>query len=125
VRLVTSYSDAHVVMLTARAEEVDELVGLGMGADDYLTKPFSPRKLVARIRAMLRRPRVGAAGNQAAPPPRRFGDLEVDPAAREVRLGGRLIELTRLEFDLWTRCRSGPGSSSAANSSCSGSGVWA
>jgi DNA-binding response OmpR family regulator len=99
-RRIRTFSDAYVVMLTARAEEVDKLVGLGVGADDYLTKPFSPRELVARIRAMLRRPRVGAAGDQAAPLPRRFGDLEVDPAAREVRRGGRLVELTRLEFDL-------------------------
>jgi len=69
-RQIRTFSDAYVVMLTARAEEVDKLVGLGVGADDYLTKPFSPRELV------------------------------IDPAAREVRLGGRLVELTRLEFDL-------------------------
>jgi DNA-binding response OmpR family regulator len=62
VRLVTSYSDAYVLMLTARAEEVDKLVGLGVGADDYLTKPFSPRELVARIRAMLRRPQGRRGG---------------------------------------------------------------
>jgi DNA-binding response OmpR family regulator len=99
-RRIRTFSDAYVVMLTARAEEVDKLVGLGVGADDYLTKPFSPRELVARIHAMRRRPRTGPSVAEAAPPPRRFGDLEVDPAAREVRLGGRLIELTRLEFDL-------------------------
>jgi DNA-binding response OmpR family regulator len=100
-RRMRTFSDAYVVMLTARSEEVDKLVGLGVGADDYLTKPFSPRELVARIRAMLRRPRAGPAV-AAAPvaPPRRFGELEIDPAAREVRLGGRLVELTRLEFDL-------------------------
>ena len=97
-RRIRTFSDAYVVMLTARAEEIDKLVGLGVGADDYLTKPFSPRELVARIRAMLRRPRAG--GVQAAPPPRRFGDLEVDPAAREVHRAGRPVELTRLEFDL-------------------------
>ncbi len=105
-RRIRTFSDAYVVMLTARAEEVDKLVGLGVGADDYLTKPFSPRELVARIRAMLRRPRAAwpPASEAAAPatPVRRLGDLIVDPAAREVRrsTGGPPIELTRLEFDL-------------------------
>ncbi len=96
-RRIRTFSDAYVVMLTARAEEVDKLVGLAIGADDYVTKPFSARELVARIRAMLRRPRAAPA--QAAPL-RRFGDLAVDPAAREVRRGDGLVELTRLEFDL-------------------------
>jgi len=99
-RRIRAFSDAYVVMLTARSEEVDKLVGLGVGADDYLTKPFSPRELVARIRAMLRRPRTGQPSGPAATPPRRFGELEIDPAARELRLGGHLVELTRLEFDL-------------------------
>ncbi len=99
-RQIRTFSDAYVVMLTARAEEVDKLVGLGVGADDYLTKPFSPRELVARIRAMLRRPRAAAAAHPPAAPVRQLGELVIDPAAREVRLGGRLVELTRLEFDL-------------------------
>src|SRR6266568_3113463 len=99
-RQIRTFSDAYVVMLTARTEEVDKLVGLGVGADDYLTKPFSPRELVARIRAMLRRPRAAPAGQAAAGPVRRLGDLVVDPAAREVHLQGRPVELTRLEFDL-------------------------
>src|SRR6266568_9608649 len=99
-RRIRTFSDAYVVMLTARAEEVDKLVGLGVGADDYLTKPFSPRELVARIRAMLRRPRSAPSGQAAAGPVRRLGDLVVDPAAREVHLQGRPVELTRLEFDL-------------------------
>jgi DNA-binding response OmpR family regulator len=99
-RRIRTFSDAYIVMLTARAEEVDKLVGLGVGADDYLTKPFSPRELVARIRAMLRRPRAGASGEAAAGPVRRLGELTVDPAAREVHLEGRPVELTRLEFDL-------------------------
>ena len=97
-RRIRTFSDTYIVMLTARAEEVDKLVGLGVGADDYLTKPFSPRELVARIRAMLRRPR--APTTPAAAPVRRLGDLEIDPAAREVRLAGAPVELTRLEFDL-------------------------
>lgn len=96
-RRIRTFSDTYIVMLTARDEEVDKLVGLSIGADDYITKPFSPRELIARIRAMLRRPRITPAGDQ---PVRRFGDLEVDPAAREARVGGRLVELTRTEFDL-------------------------
>jgi DNA-binding response OmpR family regulator len=99
-RQIRTFSDAYIVMLTARAEEVDKLVGLGVGADDYLTKPFSPRELVARIRAMLRRPRAATTVTEAVRPVRRLGDLEVDPAAREVRLAGEPVELTRLEFDL-------------------------
>jgi len=67
-RRIRIFSDAYIVMLTARAEEVDKLVGLGVGADDYLTKPFSPRELVARIRAMLRRPRA-ATPSQRPPRP--------------------------------------------------------
>ena len=96
-RRIRTFSDAYVVMLTARADEVDKLVGLSVGADDYLTKPFSPRELMARVRTMLRRPR---AGRVDAEPPRRFGELTIDPGAREVRLGSRVVELTRTEFDL-------------------------
>jgi len=96
-RRIRAFSDAYIVMLTARAEEVDKIVGLSVGADDYVTKPFSPGELVARVRAMLRRPRAGAESPASL---RRFGDLVVDPAAREVLVGGRPVELTRLEFDL-------------------------
>jgi DNA-binding response OmpR family regulator len=99
-RQIRTFSDAYIVMLTARTEEVDKLVGLGVGADDYLTKPFSPRELVARIRAMLRRPRAATPSEQATEPVRHLGELTVDPAAREVRLAGEPVELTRLEFDL-------------------------
>jgi DNA-binding response OmpR family regulator len=97
-RTVRTFSDAYVVMLTARAEEVDKLIGLSVGADDYLTKPFSPRELVARVRAMLRRPRT----QPSAPggPVRGFGDLTIDPEAHEVTLAGRIVELTRTEFDI-------------------------
>ncbi|MXM67990.1 response regulator [Streptomyces sp. HUCO-GS316] len=98
-RQLRVFTDAYVIMLTARADEVDKLVGLSVGADDYLTKPFSPRELVARVKAMLRRPRVGqrVPGQEMV---RRFGDLAVDPEAREVTVTGRPVALTRLEFDL-------------------------
>ncbi|CAB4921276.1 unannotated protein [freshwater metagenome] len=97
-RRLRGFSDAYVVMLTARGEEADRLVGLAVGADDYLTKPFSPRELVARIRAMLRRPRHGAASGDGAV--REFGPLRIDGAAREVVLAGAPITLSRTEFDL-------------------------
>jgi DNA-binding response OmpR family regulator len=97
-RRLRTFSDAYVVMLTGRNDEVDKLIGLSVGADDYITKPFSNRELVARIRAMLRRPRKGFDADRAAV--RRLGALEVDTAAREVLLDGRVIELTRIEFDL-------------------------
>lgn len=97
-RQIRTFSDAYVLMLTARTEEVDRVVGLSVGADDYLGKPFSPRELVARVRAMLRRPRADAPA--PVEPPRRFGDLVIDPASREASLAGRAVELTRTEFDL-------------------------
>jgi DNA-binding response OmpR family regulator len=83
---------------------VDKLIGLGVGADDYLTKPFSPRELVARVTAMLRRPRTipasGGPDQQDEAPPRTFGALEVDVTGREVRVDGRVVDVTRTEFDL-------------------------
>ena len=97
-RQIRSFSDAYIVMLTARVEEIDRIVGLSTGADDYVTKPFSPGELMARVRAMLRRPRPSRAQEPLGA--RRFGDLEIDPQAREVRLAGEPIELTKLEFDL-------------------------
>ena len=99
-RQLRRFSDAYVIMLTSRADEVDRVVGLEVGADDYLTKPFSPRELVARIRAMLRRPRGAEAAGPAEEPTRRFGDLVVDPLGRTVQLGDDEITLTRIEFDL-------------------------
>jgi DNA-binding response OmpR family regulator len=97
-RRLRIFSDAYVVMLTGRQDEVDKLIGLSVGADDYLTKPFSPRELVARIRAMLRRPRAASA--TAPRPVRRVGEIELDPGAREARVRGNVIELTRIEFEL-------------------------
>ncbi len=98
-RRIRTFSDAYIVMLTARSGETDKIVGLSTGADDYVTKPFSPGELMARVRAMRRRPRATATRAEPAPV-RRFGDLVVDPAAREVRRGDEPVELTRLEFDL-------------------------
>jgi DNA-binding response OmpR family regulator len=97
-RRIRAASETYIIMLTARNTEVDKVIGLSVGADDYLTKPFSPRELVARVRAMLRRPRAWVAEDAA--PTRRFGALEVDPAGRDVRVDGVLVPLTRTEFDL-------------------------
>jgi DNA-binding response OmpR family regulator len=99
-RQLRTFTDCYVVMLTARTDEVDKLIGLGVGADDYLTKPFSPRELVARVRAMLRRPRVHPTAGGQEEPSRQFGSLTVDVSAREVHIDGVVVELTRTEFDL-------------------------
>lgn len=100
-RQLRTFSDAYVVMLTARADEVDTLVGLSVGADDYMTKPFSPRELVARLRAMLRRPRpIGATPALDRARSRSFGPLTVDPVGRDVWLDGEPVSLTRTEFDV-------------------------
>ena len=86
-----------VVMLTARDSETDKLVGLGVGADDYMTKPFSPRELVARIRAVLRR---AARAPEPEAPAIRYGGFDLDPARREVSRDGEPVHLTPTEFDL-------------------------
>ena len=104
-RQIRTFSDAYVVMLTAKDEEVDKLIGLSVGADDYMTKPFSPRELTARIKAMLRRPH-SAGGTASAV--RTFGDLVIDTDAREVAVGGEKIDLTRIEFDLLEALSSRP-----------------
>lgn len=96
-RRLRTFSEAYVIILTARTEELDRVIGLSTGADDYVTKPFSAPELVARVRAMLRRPRAGTARDR---PLRRVGDLTIDPSAREARRGGERVELTRTEFDL-------------------------
>ena len=101
-RRLRTFSDAYVVMLTARSDEVDTLIGLSVGADDYMTKPFSPRELVARIQAMLRRPRPSGQPEPNAPTTLSFGPLVIDPMGRDVWLDGRPVALTRTEFDLLT-----------------------
>jgi DNA-binding response OmpR family regulator len=99
-------SDVPVIMLTARAEEVDRVVGLTIGSDDYVTKPFSPRELVARIRAVLRR---GRSGRQDADDTLTFDGITLDPAAREIAVDGGPVELSALEFDLLAALASAPG----------------
>jgi DNA-binding response OmpR family regulator len=100
-RRLRTFSDAYIVILTARSDEVDKLVGLSVGADDYMTKPFSPRELVARLRAMLRRPRpLGSAPADDAAGIRSFGSLRIDPVGRDVWLDEEPIPLTRTEFDV-------------------------
>jgi DNA-binding response OmpR family regulator len=105
-RIVT---DAYIIMLTARAEEADVLIGLSVGADDYMTKPFSPRELTARVRTLLRRPRaVIGGGTMPGEPTMTFGSLTIDAAGREVAVAGRQVELTRTEFDLLAALASAP-----------------
>jgi DNA-binding response OmpR family regulator len=110
-RQLRTFSDAYVVMLTARDTEMDTIIGLSVGADDYVTKPFSPRELVARIRAMLRRPRTVSSEADAAPaqPPRVFGSLKIDVAGREVFVDDEPITLTRTEFDVLAALSARPG----------------
>jgi two-component system response regulator CpxR len=98
LRRVRATSRLPVLLLTARGEDVDRIVGLEIGADDYLPKPFNPRELVARIRAVLRRTR-GEAGSPT-PDVVSVGDVELDPATRTVRLEGKPVELTSVEFNL-------------------------
>jgi DNA-binding response OmpR family regulator len=95
-----------VIMLTARDSETDLLVGLGIGADDYMTKPFSPRELVARVMALLRRARSYPARVDS---PYTVGDLEIDPARRLVKRSGELVHLTPIEFELLNTLASRPG----------------
>lgn len=104
-REIRRKADTPIIMLTARVEEVDRLIGLELGADDYITKPFSPREVVARVRAVLRR-----AGALAAPPPvLRIGELEIDIEGHTVNLNGNLIDLTPMEFSLLVTLASQPG----------------
>ncbi|MCK6210310.1 response regulator transcription factor [Georgenia sp. EYE_87] len=107
-RAVRTFSDCYIVMLTARTEEVDKLVGLSVGADDYVTKPFSPRELMARVRAMLRRPRGPVDAGRDVPEPLSFGSLTVDVGGREVHVDGSPVELTRTEFDVLAALAANP-----------------
>jgi DNA-binding response OmpR family regulator len=102
LRQIRTFSDAYVLMLTARADEVDRIVGLSVGADDYLVKPFSPRELVARIKALLRRPRSAPASAVA-------GAMVVDAARRTVTVRGEAVILTATEFDILAMLARDPG----------------
>ena len=101
-RQIRTFTDCYVIVVTARTGEIDTLIGLSVGADDYLTKPFSMRELVARVQAVLRRPRsestTGGAGDGG--PVRVFGQLRVDPAGQRVHLAGAEVALTPTERDL-------------------------
>ena len=97
-RLRASQNPAAILMLTARDEDIDKILGLELGADDYLTKPFNPRELVARVKAILRRGEHSAKLDGAAPI--HLGDLTIDPARREVRLASLSLSLRAQEFDL-------------------------
>jgi DNA-binding response OmpR family regulator len=105
-RTLRKESHVPLIMLTARVEEVDRLVGLELGADDYVTKPFSPRELVARVRAVLRR---AGPERDLAVPPIVAGDVAIDPERRAVTVAGRAVELTPTEFDLLAILASHPG----------------
>jgi len=107
-RQLRTFSRCYVLMLTARADEVDVLIGLGVGADDYVTKPFSPRQLMARIGVLLRRPRTGMSEEDFKESQRVFGDLVIDLPAHEVRVGTNVIPLTRMEYNLLDALSSRP-----------------
>ncbi len=106
LRRLRTFSDAYVIMLTARAEEVDRIVGLSVGADDYLVKPFSPRELVARVKALLRRPRVdrGLSAGRIE-----LGELAIDEPTRSILVGGDPVPATAIEFDLLLTLAREPG----------------
>lgn len=95
-RRLRTFSDAYVIMLTGLDSETDRVVGLSVGADDYISKPYYPRELLARIRAVQRRPRK----SDGAALCHQFGDLRIDSGAREVTVAGRSIELSRTEFEV-------------------------
>jgi two-component system, OmpR family, alkaline phosphatase synthesis response regulator PhoP len=105
-----SNRDVPILMLTARGDETDKVLGLESGADDYLTKPFGVRELVARVAALLRRPRAShAAGGGPSEAALRIGELDIDPARRRVRVRGHDVELTRQEFNALHLLASHPG----------------
>jgi DNA-binding response OmpR family regulator len=102
-------SSVPVLMLTARGSELDRILGLELGADDYLAKPFNPRELVARLRAILRRTQAGGASHGAPSQPIRLADIELHPESRSVTAGGKAVTLTGAEFDLLHTFLKNPG----------------
>jgi two-component system OmpR family response regulator len=99
-RILRKETTVPILMLTAKSEEIDKIIGLEIGADDYLTKPFSMRELIARIRAMLRRAEMAESKSPAEETILRAGDLEIDPARRRAVIGESVLNLTPKEFDL-------------------------
>ncbi len=104
-RAIRREAETPIIMLTARVDEVDRLIGLELGADDYITKPFSPRELVARVKAVLRR----ARGSVQHPTMVRAGDVQLDLKSRVASRGGQPLQLTRIEFDLLATLAQHPG----------------
>ena len=104
-RAIRKHSNTPIIMLTARVDESDKLIGLELGADDYLTKPFSPRELVARVRAVFRRTEPGAASGDVI----RAGGVALDLPRMQARIGKRAIELTATEFELLATLMRQPG----------------
>jgi two-component system, OmpR family, alkaline phosphatase synthesis response regulator PhoP len=107
-RRVRAVSDVPIIMLTARSDDIDRIVGLELGADDYLTKPFNPRELVARVRAILRRSVVRPVPETSSPI-LSFGNLSISPERREVIVAGRAVPLRMKEFDLLLALAENPG----------------
>jgi two-component system, OmpR family, alkaline phosphatase synthesis response regulator PhoP len=105
-RLRAENNSVAILMLTARDEDIDKILGLELGADDYLTKPFNPRELVARVKAILRR---GENKPAAIDKPVKLGELEIDPVRHEARVAARLLDLRTQEFDLLLTLASQPG----------------
>ena len=105
LRRLRTFSQVYVLLVTARAEETDTLVGLAVGADDYVSKPFSPREVVARVRAVLRRGRAASAGATRL----LFAGLTIDPGSREVDAADHSVRLSALEFDLLVALAGAPG----------------
>jgi len=104
-REIRRWSNTPIVMLTARGDETDRIVGLEIGADDYVVKPFSPKELVARVRAVLRRTRTAARGDEIV----RAGDVEINTAKMRVSVGGTQVDLTPTEFQLLATLAREPG----------------
>jgi len=104
-RRLRTTSDVPIIMLTARIDETDRLIGLELGADDYITKPFSPRELVARVRAVLRRVQGGLRQSDLI----RLADLEIDRKGHRVTRAGELVQLSRMEFNILTILVQSPG----------------
>lgn len=106
LRRLRTFSPAYVILVTARAEEVDKLVGLEVGADDYVTKPFSPREVLARVRAVLRRDRIMRSDERTV---LQYEGLTINVDGRMVHVGDEAVDLTTLEFDLLTAMAESPG----------------